>query len=138
MNFKKIAVLGLVGASALLLSACSYGMSKNNSSSTTTQQSSSSGQVAEVVITFSDGGILPTESVVQSGGKIKWVNNSSKKISVASDPHPTHTDNQELTNNQFILELAPGASSEVTVTKKGTWGYHDHLNPSTKGKVTVQ
>ena len=138
MNFKKISTLGLIGVSALLLSACSlYGTNRGNSGNSA-PQSSSGGQAQEAAaITFGDSGVT-SQTTVTSGGKIKWVNNSSKKVSVASDPHPVHSANSEITNGQFVIELAPGASAEVTVTKKGTWGFHDHLNPTTKGTVVVQ
>ena len=46
--------------------------------------------------------------------------------------------NKELTNGEFVAELVPGASATVTLTKTGTWGYHDHLRPSTIGSVVIE
>ena len=49
-----------------------------------------------------------------------------------------HKVNQEITGNDFVIELAPGESSKVQLTKTGEWGYHDHLRPSMTGKIIVQ
>ena len=51
-----------------------------------------------------------------------------------SDPHPIHTTNQEL--NVEIVE--PGEVKTFTVTKTGTFGYHNHLNPSQTGKIIIE
>ena len=75
---------------------------------------------------------------IKSGESLTWVNNSSKSVQVGSANHPTHTLNRELTSGEFVTELAPGASATVTLTKKGTWGYHNHLDPSVTGKVVVE
>ena len=140
MNLNKLALVGAVMASAFLLAACNkYGSS---TSSTTTNQPAAQGTQSQdaitITITVTDNGFSPAESTVKSGGKVTWTNNSSKSVQVASDPHPTHTANPELTNGQSVAELAPGASVTVTLTKTGTWGFHDHLNPGVRGKVTVQ
>ena len=140
LNLKKIVLVGAVISSALVLAACNkYGTTSNNNGPASNQQATVSGQDQDAVtITIGDNGFSPAESTAKSGGKITWVNNSKNKVSVASDPHPTHTANPELTNGAFTADLAPGASTTVTVTKTGTWGFHDHLNPGVRGKVTVQ
>lgn len=138
MNIKRLLAISAVIVFALVISACSKYASQNTNSSTTQQQSTSSSVAAAVTITFSDQGVTPAQVTVKSGETVQWVNNSSKAVSVASDPHPIHTANLELTNGQFVAQLAPGASVTLTLTKKGTWGFHDHLSPSVKGKVTVE
>ena len=90
------------------------------------------------MVNVTDKGFEPENLTVKTGQVITWTNKTSKKVQIASDPHPTHTANSELTNGEFVTELAPGASANVTLTKVGAWGFHDHLNPSMKGKVTVQ
>ena len=143
MNFRKIALFGTVVSSAFLLSACYQAKSSTTSKpagETEQTQAQETTQIPEgtVKITLSDSGFTPVQTTVKSGDKLAWVNNSSKKIQIGSDPHPTHTVNGELSNGQFVLEIAPGASATVTLTKTGNWGYHDHLNPGIRGKVTVQ
>ncbi|OGD87392.1 hypothetical protein A2870_01450 [Candidatus Curtissbacteria bacterium RIFCSPHIGHO2_01_FULL_41_11] len=133
---------GAVMSSALVLSACNLYKSGSNtatgdSTQNQTQQQSTSQVSDAVTITLDESGFSPATSNVNSDGSVTWTNSSEKNGGIASDPHPTHTSNQELTDGQFVLNLAPGASATVTVTKKGTWGFHDHLNPSAKGSVTV-
>lgn len=146
INLRKPAVLAGVAACALLLSACSL---YNTSSDTgkpgagdNTQQQIQSGTQqqgqAAATITFSDSGVSPSTVTIKSGESITWVNSGSKAVDVASAPHPTHTDNRELTTGQSVLEIAPGATATVTLAKTGSWGYHDHLSPSVRGTVVVQ
>lgn len=143
--FKKLAIAGAILGSALILSACNnYNLSSEKtpsggvSSANGQSQTNNNAAQDKITISATDNGFSPTNATVKSGGEITWVNNSSAKIQVGSDPHPTHTSNPEITGGQFVIELAPGASSAVTVTKKGTWGYHDHLNPASRGKVVVE
>lgn len=142
INTKRSLLVGGIALTAVVLSACSlYKSGSNTSNGNPTQnqaQQQSNAQASDAVtITVGDGGFSPTTSAVKSGGKITWTNSSKNDVSVASDPHPTHTANPELTNGQSVLNLAPGATATVTVTKNGTWGFHNHLNPSVKGSVTV-
>lgn len=149
MNLKKFTALGLVGTSALILSACSlpFGSQSQNESSTASSpssqntQSTSSGNTEPAegtTVTFKDGVVTPATVTVKSGGSITWVNNGTSAIKVGSDPHPTHTANQELTGGEFVIDLPVGESATVTVAKVGTWGFHDHIKPTVKGSVTVQ
>ncbi len=151
INLRKLTTVAAIASCAFILSACSlYNNSSNGNQAPSgqtgqqtggktggSQQQTQQGQTAATV-TFSDSGVSPATVTIKSGQSITWVNNSSKTIQVASDPHPTHTDNRELSNGQSVLDLAPGASTAVTLNKKGTWGFHDHLNPSVRGKVVVQ
>lgn len=54
---------------------------------------------------------------------------------VASDPHPQHSDLPEFDSLKAIPQ---GESYLYTFTQKGTWGYHDHLNPSALGTIVVE
>ncbi len=107
--------------------------SADTSSENTESQASGSGST----ITYTDSGFSPASLTVKSGESITWVNDSSSSVQVGSAIHPTHTVNQEITNNQFYVELAPGESAKVQLTKTGEWGYHDHLRPSMTGTITV-
>ena len=142
MIIKKAAILGAIVSSALVLSACNlYKTSSTGDGGTVTQtQEPQQTQQAEgtATVTFSDSSVTPSTVTIKSGESLTWVNNSSKKVQVASANHPTHTLNKELTNGEFVAELVPGASATVTLTKTGTWGYHDHLNQSVTGKVVVE
>lgn len=85
------------------------------------------------VITYTDQGFSPSTLTVKVGTTIRVVNNSSDALEFSSDNHPTHLDNSEL--NMDVL--AVGESSTFTVTKSGEHGFHDHLNASNEGILTV-
>lgn len=93
---------------------------------------------SQVTITYNGSNFSPTSATVASGGKVTWVNNSSRELQVASALHPVHTDNPEVSGGKYTLDLSAGQSQTVTVTKKGTWGYHNHLIPSNSGTLSVQ
>lgn len=140
-RFKKSAIFGsTIIVLGLVLSACSlYGTQSNTGQTNQAQQQDQTSLAqSSVTVTFSDSGVDFATVTVKSGGTVTWTNSGSNTIAVASNPHPTHTDNQELTNGQSTLQLTPGASATVTLSKKGTWGYHNHLDLSVGGKVVVE
>ncbi len=92
------------------------------------------GVVARSVVTYTDSGFAPSPLTVKVGTTVTFVNESAGPMWVASDPHPTHT----LLGGFDELTSAPkGGSYEYTFAKVGTWTYHNHMNPSNKGKVIV-
>jgi len=143
-NFRKAAVVGLILSSALLLSACNIyransSSSQNAQSEPTTVETSSNETNGSVTITATDSGFSPNMVKIKAGESITWVNNTSSELQVGSAKHPTHTENPELTGGNFVLSLAPGESKTVSVGNKiGTWGYHDHSNPSANGQVVIE
>lgn len=89
---------------------------------------------AAAVITYSNGSFSPANLTVKSGDTVEIKNDSNRPLQFDSDPHPAHTDDVELN----IGLIAAGQSKKFTLTNKGTWGYHNHLNSSESGKVTVE
>src|SRR3990167_8374610 len=142
MDFKKLALAGFVISCALILSACNLYKTQSTETQPAVSQEGTDVSTQEaqesVTITITDSGFEPASAKVKSGVIINWVNNSSKKVQIGSDNHPTHTLNKELTEGGFVTELAVGESKTTTVTKAGTWGFHDHINPSMKGTVVVK
>lgn len=142
MSFKKALGIGIVASSALILSACYHNKGTNQTSTGAGQQSQPRSQAAAeaeegFVMTITDEGFSPAQVAVKAGENLTYKNTSGAKVQIASDPHPTHTANSELTEGDFVIEIAPGASATVTVTRTGTWGIHYHLNPGIRAKVTV-
>ncbi|MBI2327032.1 cupredoxin domain-containing protein [Candidatus Curtissbacteria bacterium] len=139
-GLKKVAAIGLLISSGFILSACKPATTTTSNSTSGAAEQQASGEEAQdsVTIIVSDDGASPSQATVKSGGKITWTNNSKVKVQIASDPHPIHTSNKELSKGEFVIELEPSASATVTVSKVGTWGYHDHLNPAQRGKVIVK
>lgn len=86
------------------------------------------------LITYTTNGFSPETLRVSVGDKLTVKNNSNRTIQFDSDPHPAHTDNRELN----IDHIRPGSSKAFTVSRTGTFGYHDHLNPSARGEIIVE
>ena len=98
-----------------------------NTSETQTPQSASA-------ITYANSSFTPSSLTVKSGDSVSIKNNSDDAIQVQSNPHPVHTDNDEL--NVGVIQA--GKTATFTLTKTGTFGYHNHLNSSETGTITVQ
>lgn len=92
-------------------------------------------EVSAVVVTYNGNFFSPTSVTLEAGGKITFVNNSTRVMQVSSDNHPTHTKNPELGTGPLT---AAGSTYTVTLTKVGSWGYHDHNNTSAVGKIVVE
>lgn len=85
-------------------------------------------------ISMGEDGFEPDSLTVSVGTTIKFVNDDTYWHWPASDPHPSHTFYSELDPKQPIK---PGTNWEVTLTKSGKWGIHDHLAPYVIGTITV-
>ena len=136
-----IVVIIVLGALGWFFYSTSSTKSEQPAATTTKEESSttSSAEVSEEnIITYNDSGFGPQSLTLKSGESLTWVNNSSRNVQVGSALHPTPTVNQEITGNDFVIELAPGESTKVQLAKTGEWGYHDHLRPSMTGKIIVQ
>jgi len=141
LNIKNITFTLVIFSLALVLAACkSYQQTGTQTGGTTQESATEENQTAEggVTISYTDDGFSPASVTVASGQAITWKNDSAETVQVGSNTHPTHTINQEITGGEFTIALAPGESKTVTVTKTGSWGYHDHLKPSLVGTVVVE
>lgn len=87
-----------------------------------------------ITITYDGETFSSSGTTIKSGEKVKVMNASEKDLDFDSDPHPVHTDNSELNAG----DIPAGESKTFTLTKKGTWGFHNHLDASQNGKLTVE
>lgn len=85
-------------------------------------------------IVYHDHGFSPPAMRVASGSTITIKNESSRQLQFSSDAYPDNTLNPELNTNA----LQPGESLELIVANRGTWGYHDNLNPNQRGLLVVE
>lgn len=100
-------------------------------------------------VTLTNAGFAPSVLTVDVGDTVKFVNNSDSPAWPASAVHPTH----EAYPGSGIVKcatavkgvlfdacgaIAPGGSWEFTFNVVGEWGYHDHLNAKSFGKVVVE
>tara|TARA_B100000745_G_scaffold296224_2_gene241327 strand:+ start:355 stop:1488 length:1134 start_codon:yes stop_codon:yes gene_type:complete len=82
-------------------------------------------------VTYTGDGFTPATLEVAAGTAVRFVNESGMPMWVASDVHPAHTDLP--TFDQF----KPGDVFVYTFEEAGVWNYHDHINPTAVGAVTV-
>jgi len=88
----------------------------------------------EVSLT-SDGRFSPQTVSVEMGARVRWTNNDDAAHRVSSDPHPTHTN---LPGFDSLENIPPGFTYSYTFQERGTFTYHDHLNPTATGTVIVR
>ena len=135
----KIVLIGSVSILALL-SACSAKAPAaiDQQSKAQTQESQNTTKTAPQdakTITYSESGFSPASLEVVLGQTVVFVNNSTKPFWPASAPHPEHSDYPEFDAKSPV---APGSSFTFVLQKIGNWGYHDHLDSSKFGKITVK
>ena len=97
-----------------------------------TDSSNDSGELA-ATITFTDEGFTPSQLTVKKGATVTVKNESKSKVQFSSDDHPTH----RLETEMNLRVLSPGESGMFIVTKVGAWGFHDHIDDSKTGTLTV-
>lgn len=85
-------------------------------------------------IDYTNTGFAPSNLSVKIGDTVIFNNNSSGSMWIASDPHPTHTLYPEFDQKKSV---AKDGSYTFIFDKEGTWGYHNHVNATRKGTVTV-
>ncbi len=85
-------------------------------------------------ISYGTGGFTPATVTVKVGTTVRFANDGSAQMWVASAVHPTH---QVLPGFDQLTSVGNGGSYEYTFTKVGTWKYHNHVNPSETGTVIV-
>ena len=76
----------------------------------------------------------PKSLTIKVGDSVTWMNGDTQDHTVNSAPHPTHTVYPPL--NLGLIK--PGEQKSLTFPTPGTYKYHDHLNPSLTGSITVQ
>ena len=106
---------------------------------------------ATVTVTYGDAGFSPAPISIVAGDTVRFVNNSSHGMWVASDAHPTHAEydgtntrehcaNGAATNGTFDQCAAAEAGSTYSFTfpKAGTFEYHNHARASDAGTIVVK
>lgn len=115
---------------------------------TTTNTTTTTTTITGVIIVYTDQGFSPANINVPLGTTVTFVNQSSKNMWVASAMHPAHTVYSGTTLSQHCPDTtnsafdeckgdAPGASYSFTFNKEGTWKYHDHIDATKFGSITV-
>ena len=131
-----VVVVALGVGAYFMLNKKSDDSTKTDTTSTTqtTQPTDTAVTPSAATITYSSNGFSLSASTVKSGDTITVKNTSSSSLQMESDPHPAHTDDTDLN----VGPVSPGESKTFKVTKKGTFGFHNHLNSSDKGSITIE
>tara|TARA_Y100000310_G_scaffold314332_1_gene363586 strand:+ start:451 stop:915 length:465 start_codon:yes stop_codon:yes gene_type:complete len=99
------------------------------------------------LVTITDEGYSPKELSLVAGEIVVFKNDSSRPVWTASAVHPTHTvypesDIRDCNSDKVMFDSCSGVDPEgmweFQFNEVGEWGYHNHLNPSNTGKITVQ
>lgn len=106
------------------------------------QQSSASSQNPHR-IEITSSGFSPSFVIIKSGDTVIFTNKDSAEHWPASAAHPTHLvypDAGGCLGSKFDAchGLTQGESWTFAFIHKGTWKYHDHLNPKNFGSITVE
>lgn len=102
---------------------------------TPTTSPSSIPQKQTIIITFANGTAIPVNVTIRAGDTVKFINNDSIPRWPASGVHPTH---QICPGFDSLRGLDTGESYSFTFNEAKTCPWHDHLKPSTSGKITVE
>lgn len=133
-----IVALLVVGGGAYALTQNSNKPGDSTANTQVTAGNSTTGSADEAdpatTISYDDDGFSPATITVKAGTTVTVLNNSSQLLQFNSNPHPSHTDNDELN----LDSLAPGKSLTFTPTKVGSFGFHNHLDESRTGTLVVQ
>lgn len=92
--------------------------------------------ITKVTVNYTDSGFSPKTVTIKKGDSITFINESNGGMSVASDPHPTHTNYPAF--DQYKSGEKGSKSYTFVFDKIGSWGYHNHLNSSNTGLVVVE
>ncbi len=87
-----------------------------------------------IIVEMTANGFNPPAVDIKAGTTVKFVNKDTVPHWPASGVHPTH---EICKGFDAQKPLASGESYSYTFTEVKTCPMHDHLNPGTKGTITV-
>ena len=130
---KNLVYAGVVIAVVIL--ALWYLLGSRLSTQTGDSGATDSAMMEKNVVKISSAGFLPKEITIKKGEEVTWVNEDSSGHQVNSAIHPTHQIYPPL-NSVGLLES--GEKKSLSFPDAGVYKYHDHLNPTLFGSVTVE
>lgn len=107
------------------------------------------GDITKVVINITSEGFSPNAVTIRAGSQVTFRNEEDKEHWPASEVHPTHSvypgsgrEKCGTAEERNIFDacrgLKRGETFDFVFYEKGTWRYHDHLQTSFFGSVTVK
>lgn len=88
----------------------------------------------ETLINLTESGFSPSAVTISRRTRVTWINKTSTAASINSSDHPTHQNFTPLNLGEF----SQGERLQLLFEKPGTYTYHNHLNPTQTGSITVQ
>lgn len=89
---------------------------------------------SENTVKITSSGFIPQNITIKKGESVTWINDDTENHTVNSAPHPVHTIYPKLN----IGAIKPADKASLSFPDSGSYKYHDHLNPSLIGSVTVE
>lgn len=86
-------------------------------------------------VEYSGFAFSPQTLSVSLGSIVVFKNKGSSSMWVASATHPTHHIYPEFDQKS---SAGPGGEYSFAFAKKGSWKFHDHLNPGAVGEIVVE
>jgi plastocyanin len=111
------------------------------------ESQASTGETRTHIVEMSSTGFSPGVLKIKAGDTVIFKQIDGSKTWPASDFHPTHTiypgsDIRKCGSGDKIFDscrgLKEGESWSFTFNEKGSWNYHDHLNPKNVGTIVVE
>lgn len=131
-------ILIVVMSAVALMGAGCYGAkpaAPPSGAAVPTPEIETTGLAEGTVVSIGPSGFNPNILTVKNGTTVIFINEDTGASHwVASDPNPAHTDYPGFDAGSPIQ---PGASFSFTFDRVGSWGYHDHLNPSHTATIVV-
>ena len=107
-----------------------YGMPGNGK-----KPNENSSAATSMIVHYTSSGFSPSVLRVPTGTTVIFQNDTTEQLRVASNPHPTHTDLPGFDSGGSISQ---GSAYSFIFGKVGTWGYHNHYNPSQSATIVVE
>lgn len=139
MSFRNLAIAASV---ILLLIVGVWFLNRQSNKSAPSQTATQTPQAATEggvmvegkTVSITAAGFSPKNMVIKQGESVTFENIDSSDHTVNSDAHPTHSLYPFL--NAGLIKS--GEKKTIIFEKAGKYTYHDHLNPSLTGSVTVE
>ena len=142
----------IIAVIVLIILGISLFSKKNTQDETNNQEvlqnNTETPKLIEHIVEITLEGFVPRTLEIKQGEKVTWINRLATEGQPASDSHPTHTNypgssvimcNTAEEKNTFdaCRGLKKGESYSFVFNKVGSWGYHNHLQPSKDGRIIV-
>lgn len=111
------------------------------------EESGDHGAPSSHTVTYTDEGYSPREITIEHEDTVVFVNESLTEMWPATAIHPTHTiypgsDITKCATQGGMFDacgpVEQGGSWSFRFDEHGAWGFHDHLNVSNTGRITVE